>query len=490
MDQIIANLIAYAKMKLELKDADTDYVLNQLLDLCDLETYSATAPNIAEDISATDIINPFIAKMLEKGLIESGEEEYISTKTFAILAMKPSEINDRFFEIYDKNKGKALDWFYDYCVSDDYVKSTAIAKNKCWVAEKSRFGVEITINLSKPEKNNKETAKLRSLAGGYPQCMLCKENVGYRGQGRYRQTLRIVPVTIGGKKWYWQYSPYAYFYQHGIALNSKHTPMTMDDTTLGKLFDFIDFAPVYFIGCNAPLPIVGGSILAHEHFQGGKHDFPMFKCRPRYLFKDDKVKVSILDWYNSVVVLTSKDRKALISEGNRILIAWLKYDDLENDIIACDTEQHNTITPVAKMNGNMYELYIILRNNRCDETYPDGIFHVHPEYQNIKRESIGLIEAMGRFILPARLDRELKIVENVLMGNEKIENTLIHQAMTEELVKEYGTELTQVEASRAVTNKLNLICEDILNNTAVFKNDEKGNAGFIKFLSSLGYEKK
>lgn len=482
VDQYISDLICYAGKKLGLAGADRTYAINRVLRFIGEESYNECAPGIDNSATALEVIRPI--SDIAMTVHPEADEEWVQTELFDCVSALPSEVIRKFNGRRRRDPEKAFDKFYDYCVSCDYVKSAAIARNKFWIAEGSEREVQITINLSKPEKNNKQTAKMRSVSAGYPKCMICAENEGYAGQGRSRQTLRTIPLTINGEPWFWQFSPYAYFYQHGIAINRRHTPMTLDDTTVDKLADFIDFAPQYFIGCNAPLPIVGGSILAHEHFQGGKYFFPMFGCGNRKEWTLVGAKAGIVDWYNSVVVIRTHDRKKLRALGNRIINAWNCYDAPELDIIANDGEQHNTSTLIMRRDGSEYVLYIILRNNRCNEKYPDGIFHVHPEYMNIKSESIGLIEAMGMFILPARLDRQLAEVAKLLTGERSDigEDIAVHRNMSQQLISTYGMSLTREEADAAVRSAVNNACENILFNTAVFKEDAHGKEAFEKFV--------
>ena len=482
VDQYISEFICYAEKKLGMAKTDVVYAVNRVLRFIGRESYEARTPCFPSDVSAPDVVRPLAATAAS---VHPGEdEEWLETELFDCISLPPSDVLRKFRAAYRRAPEKAFDKFYDYCVACDYVKSAAIARNKFWIAEGTRREVQITINLSKPEKNNKQTAKLRSVSSGYPKCMICAENEGYAGQGRCRQTLRTIPLTINGDKWFWQFSPYAYFYQHGIAINRTHTPMTLDETTADKLADFVDIAPQYFIGCNAPLPIVGGSILAHEHFQGGKYFFPMFGCAARKEWDLVGAKASIVDWYNSVVSVRTRDRRKLRALVNRVVAAWNAFSAPELDIVANDGEQHNTATLIMRKEGEEYIAYIILRNNRCDERYPDGIFHVHPEYMNIKSESIGLIEAMGMFILPARLDRQLAEVAKLLTGERGDigEDIAVHRGMAQELISAYGMSLTREEAERAVRGAVDNACENILSNTAVFKEDERGKAAFEAFV--------
>lgn len=484
LGRYISDFLSYAEKKLGLKSSDKIYAANRILRVLGESGYEPSPFDACEIKTAEEAVKPLSDYAFAKGCDK--DEEALQTELFDCVSRTPSQLQSAFARAYSRNKERAFDGFYDYCVSCDYVKSAAIARNKSWQAQETRREIQITVNLSKPEKSNKQIAAAGKTSAGYPKCMICAENVGYIGQGRCRQTLRTLPVRLNGEDWFWQFSPYAYFYQHGIAVNEKHTPMTLDDYTPYKLADFVDFAPQYFIGCNAPLPIVGGSILAHEHFQGGKYSFPMFACgNKKSVYADDNVEISLKDWYNSVVEVRSRDKRVACVYVNAIARGWKDYENKELDIIPYTDAPHNTATLIARKEDGKYVFYVILRNNRCDERYPDGIFHVHPEYMNVKRESIGLIEAMGMFILPARLDRELAEVAKVLEGKRGIADDIsVHREMTERLLSEYGNSLGKEEAWAAVKRAVDGICEHILENTAVFKEDVRGEEAFEAFVKS------
>ena len=500
----IENLLQYAQSHLLLDDLDVIYVRNKLMQSLKLEDYVQyeTDVDAIEEMTCPDaVLNPIVDYAVENGIItEDGREEF-ADKIMDIVSLKPSEIVDMFESLHSTSPAKAFDWLYDYSIKNDYVKQTKIAKNKHWEAKSTKGKIEITINLSRPEKNNKDTAKLlKQKNTSYPPCMICKENEGYAGHGVFRQTLRTIPLTLGGEEWFWQFSPYSYFNQHGIAINSEHTPMKVDTSTVQKLLDFVDYNPSYFIGCNAALPIVGGSILTHDHFQAGLKQLPMHKAPYLKRFKSAEypyIDTGIVDWYNSVIRLESTNKKMLVEYAGKIISAWKAYSDESVGIIGADESgQHNAVTPIArKSNDGKYIVELILRNNCTSEQFPDGIYHVHPEYQNIKSESIGLIEAMGLFILPGRLDRQLAEVQQYLTrevkySREKLADDMkVHSDMIEKLMKE-NPKCTPKEAELNVKDEVNRVCECILDNTAVFKKDEAGVAAFEKFLSSLGIEAK
>ncbi|MBR2988664.1 MAG: UDP-glucose--hexose-1-phosphate uridylyltransferase [Clostridia bacterium] len=499
----IENLLQYAQSHLLLDELDVIYVRNKILTQLRLEDYVEYEVDIdaIEEMTCPDeVLNPIVDYAIANGIITEDDREEFGDRIMDIVSLRPSQVVDTFESINARSAQKAFAWLHDYGIKNDYIKATKIARNKHWEAKSTKGKLEITINLSKPEKNNKDTAKLlKTKASTYPSCMICRDNVGFAGHGVFRQTLRTVPLNLGGEDWFWQFSPYAYFEQHGIAINSEHTPMKVIPETVVKLLDFVDYAPMYFIGCNAALPIVGGSILTHDHFQGGAKQLPMHKAPDLIKFKCADypyVDTTIVDWYNSVIRLTSTNRKSLAEYAGKIIEAWKEYSDESVDIIANDGTPHNAITPIARKSADgKYIVELILRNNCTSEKYPDGIYHVHPENQNIKSEAIGLIEAMGLFILPGRLNRQLAEVEKYITREVKYsraslaDDMKIHADMIEKLMKE-NPKASAVEAALAVKEEVNRVCEDILDNTAVFKKDEKGFAAFEKFLNSVGIYKK
>lgn len=495
----IENLLQYAQSHLLLDDLDVIYVRNKLMTQLKLEDYVQYETDVDAIDAMTcpdEVLEPIVNYAVENGIISDGEREEFGDRIMDIVSLKPSEIVDMFDSLHSTSPAKAFDWLYDYSIKNDYVKQSKIAKNKHWEAKATKGKIEITINLSRPEKNNKDTAKLlKQKNSSYPPCMICRENEGYAGHGVYRQTLRTIPLTLGNEEWFWQFSPYSYFNQHGIAVNAEHTPMKVDTSTVEKLLDFIDYNPNYFIGCNAALPIVGGSILTHDHFQAGLKQLPMHKAPNLKRYKSAEypyIDTYVVDWYNSVIRLEGTSKKMMIEYAGKIIEAWKEYSDESVDIIAKTNEQHNAVTPIArKSSDGKYVVELILRNNRTSEQYPDGIYHVHPEYQNIKSESIGLIEAMGLFILSGRLDRQLAEVEKYLTREIKYsraalsDDMKIHADMIEKLMKE-NQKCSAVEAALNVKDEVNRVCECILDNTAVFKKDEAGVAAFGRFLATLG----
>lgn len=503
---LVEKLLVYSEEFLHLEKRDEIYFRNILL-----REFKLTEPYSGDEdfsfIKTLDVPDLLVSDIenyaLENKLVEDGFQGLYSTYIMGLLTPVPSKVNEDFNEIKKKNGIiKACEYFYNLSVKNNYVQKTAISKNILWKFDDGSKFLELTINLSKPEKNNKDIAKLLSAPKNtnYPACLLCKENEGFEGNLKHpaRENIRTVSLKLDGEDWFVQYSPYAYFNEHLIAVNNEHTPMKVDRSTIRKLTDFVDFFPNYIIGSNAALPIVGGSILNHEHFQGGGHLMPMHYAGYKRLFKSEKykkVKVGICDWYNSVIRLESKNRKQIIDFAGDIVDAWVKYDDPTCGIYSfTDGVKHNTLAPVCRKDGKKYIFDLILRNNITSEEFPDGVFHAHPEYHNIKKEGIGLIEAMGLYILPARLKVQLAEIAEILCGkkeyneqdlNREDNQLFVHRFMIKELI-ESGKCKDLNSAENKIRDKVNDICKNILLNTAVFKKDETGENGFVRFLNSVG----
>ena len=507
---LIEKLLAYAKAHLSLREEDEVYMRNVLLSQFGFaEPYDGEA-DVSAEVSA-DVPDALAEELkafaVAKGLCTEDFAERYVADVFGMLTPLPSEVNRAFGEIKaEKGAQAACDYLYNISVKNGYVQKTAIARNLKWEYADGNNVLEITVNLSKPEKSNKDIAKVLTAPQGkkYPACALCKENEGFEGSATHppRRNIRTVKMSIGGEKWFMQYSPYAYYDEHCIVINEEHVPMNVGERTPDKLLDFVDALPNYFIGSNASLPIVGGSILNHEHFQGGRHLMPMHRAQIGEEYKSAEyagLKIGILDWYNSAIQCEGTDRKQIAAFAQKVIQEWKEYDCPECDILShTGTTPHNTLSPICRKEGDTYIFTMILRNNRTSEEYPEGIFHVHPEYLNIKSEGIGLIEAMGLFILPPRLKRQLSEIEDILCGKAKYDpaaledpaNDLhIHAGMIQKLVGE-GMAKDKEEAEARVRGYVNRVCAGILDNTAVFKKDENGRKGFAKFLSSLGLEEK
>lgn len=491
----INELLAYASDHLSLEQEDEYYLLNTLLDFFGLD---CPAPAIEKygDFQ-TDIVDPLVQHAIDTGRIKPEENILFETKILGMVTPMPSAVIARFDAIAShQGVKKATDWLFALSKANNYLRMPDINKNIKW-EHNGKFGkIGITINLSKPEKDPKQIAlaKLQPKTG-YPACMLCPTNIGFAGNMNHpaRQTLRTIPIQLDGEYWHLQYSPYQYYEEHAIAFSDEHRPMAVTPSAFRRLLDFVDLFPHYFMGSNAALPIVGGSILTHDHYQGGLKVLPMMEVGNRTEYKSakyKKVKVFIADWYNSVVRLQSKDRDQIYNAACDVLQAWSTWSDESVGVICKTTDQHNAITPIFRNNDGTYVIDLILRNNRTDEAHPFGIFHPEERLHNIKKEGIGIIEVMGLFILPGRLKKELAEVENYLTGKTPLGPELgnpespmyKHANMIVQLVNDFGTANDDKKAQQIVTDYVNNACEQILECTAVFKNDEQGQAAFDRFM--------
>ncbi len=501
--QKIELLITYAKSHLMLSETNESYVRNRLMELLGVEQPTYATDEVAELIE--DILLPLSEYALAEKLIDIAEKDRFETRLIDTVMPMPSAVVEHFDRLC-ANEGMraATSWFYEFGKHSNYIRAKDIKKNIIWSFSGKRGDITVTINLSKPEKDNRDVAAARSSPQtDYPKCVLCATNVGYGGKAGYpaKYNLRTIPVPLGDELWHFQFSPYSYYNQHCIALSDTHKPMHLDISSFNKMYEFVSIFPHYFIGSNAPLPIVGGSILTHDHYQGGSKTHPIFK---RPVYKQYKhadfagVKAGIVDWYNSVIRLKSKNQEGLLKAVQYIYESWAKYSDKDVSIIAKTSEQHNTITPIFRLERGELFAELVLRNNRTDEAHPFGIFHPTEDMHNIKKEGIGIIEVMGTFILPGRLAKELHGIAPYLTGkksfNEKelsdSENPLFkHRYMITELLIKYGKSCSVDKASEAITDYVNGICEKILECTGVFKRDALGEAAFERFIASLGFTK-
>ncbi len=505
---LVEKLLRYAKDFLYLNERDVIYTRNVLLRefrLDEPEEMTGDLSYIDNLDVPDDIVKEVEDYATENKLCEEGLANLYSTYIFGILSPLPSEVNRKFMEIKNtQGIEKACEYFFNLSIKNNYVQKTAIGRNLKWEFVDGEKYLEITVNLSKPEKDNKEIAKLLTAPkkAKYPACFLCKENEGFEGSATHpaRENIRTISLTLGGEPWFVQYSPYAYYNEHMIAINEQHTPMHIEGDTIEKLLDFVDFFPNYMIGSNAALPIIGGSILNHEHFQGGEHLMPMHHAPLMSTLKDykctthKKVKVGIVNWYNSVVRLESSNRKEIACLAKEIISAWQNHTDEACGIYAeTDGVRHNSLAPVCRKVGKNYVFDMILRNNITSKEYPDGVFHAHPEYHNIKKEGIGLIEAMGLFILPGRLKKQLNMIAEILCGKIEYNEADIadpsnylyaHRDMIKDLLSK-GKAKDMEEAEKRVTDRVNEVCKNILFNTAVYKKDDEGYKGFNRFLKKV-----
>lgn len=484
----VNNLIEYASACLVLDDLDKNYVTQDVLDILSLRSYAVTEidPVITEADRPDGVIAALAGALLDSGITPDDDIDIVIDMLLGAVSIHPSKV-DATFAALCKNSKKATDWLYEYGVKNNYIKRTLLDSNVRFKAGYTKGGLEITINKAKPEfADAKKAASGNATKSGYPKCSICAENEGYAP--RERCTLRTVTLELEGEEWFWQFSPYGYFYKHGIAVNSQHIPMVVNSNTVIKLLDFVDRFPNMFLGCNAAMSGVGGSVLAHDHFQGGEETLPMHKAKPaiELIYPEYPLaEISVLDWYNSVVRVTSQSRQVIKDVCEEIISGWEKYTDKSKDIIAKDADgQHNGVSPtVRKLDNGRYCVDITLRNNRCTPEYPQGIFHAHPEFHAIKRESIGLIESQGLFILPGRLDAQIAQLNACLVEKTKLPADMADfKYIYDEIIKENGKDYTKVEAHIAIKAELGSVCERILDNTAVFKTNEET----AQFLVSLG----
>ncbi len=499
----IERMLSFALRHSLIEEMDTAYARNGLLDAMKLDAPEPFEP-ASEPLPATltTIIEPLEAIAAQRGLIEDteGARERFGVRLSGIITPPPGKTRDTFRALCEREgPRKATDWFYGMCRATDYIRVDHILKNVRFTEDSPAGPLEITINLSKPEKDPRDIAlALTAPKVGYPSCMLCQENPGYAGRAGYpaRQNHRIVPVTLAGENFYLQYSPYLYYEEHSIVLNERHVPMKIDRRAFQKLFDFVDQFPHYMIGSNADLPIVGGSILSHDHFQGGAHVFPMEKAKARAKLDAPVagIEAQIVDWPMSCVRLTGEDALSLIGMSVNMLDAWRGYSDEGLGILAMTDQAHNTITPILRREGDRYTVHLVLRNNRVSPEHPLGIFHPHADLHHVKKENIGLIEVMGLFILPGRLLDEFGDVKEYLTGARPLadaptegERVLKHYPWVRQIASAEGTNLTAQEAENALRRHLAVKCARVLADAGVYKKDEQGTLGFIKFLETLGY---
>jgi len=492
LSKIIAKFIYYAKTHLYLDKEDAIYFENQLLHHFaeELPCGEEIEKEAIASLEVPDTLVEELCGYLEVRGLDKEEALREADYVLGLLSPRPSLVNDTFNALLEEGASKeATEYLYELGVHNYYYQKTHVDKNILWDASfPDGPSLSISINLSKPEKSNKDIAKLvKTAPAGYPKCALCLENLGYYGDERHaaRSSIRMVPIRLANEDWHLQYSPYGYYNRHCIAFMDEHTPMKVERKTFERELDFVDLFPHFFIGSNSDLPIVGGSILNHQHFQGGEVILPLFKAPNRELISSfpQGSKLYELDFYITCFKLVGSIKEELIDIGDKILSTWREYSDITNDIVAKDEEGiHNTITTFTRKIGNTYEVYLALRNNRCNAQYPEGIFHAHPEYHMIKKEGIGLIEAAGLFILPARLSRQIKEIEEVLSLSLEKEEYLAQYPdldIFEDMIK------TMKEEAVSAKEYINRSCQGILRNVAVYKNTPKGKEGLKTFLKEV-----
>ena len=471
------------------------YTTNLLLELFHEDSYEEVSID-GESLELEDILKELLDEACERGIIEDSivYRDLFDTKMMNCLVPRPAQIQETFAKKYEVSPREATDYYYKLSQDSDYIRRYRVKKDRKWTVDSPYGVIDITINLSKPEKDPKTIAAAKNAKqSSYPKCQLCMENEGYAGRVNHpaRENHRIIPITVNDSAWGFQYSPYVYYNEHCIVFKGQHTPMKIEKATFIKLFDFVKLFPHYFLGSNADLPIVGGSILSHDHFQGGNYTFAMAKAPMEETFTVagyEDVEVGIVHWPLSVLRLRGKDEKRLIDLGAHVLDKWRNYTDEEAFIFAeTDGEPHNTITPIARKVGDIFELDLALRNNITTEEHPLGVYHPHAQWHNIKKENIGLIEVMGLAVLPARLKEELEILAEYLvegkdiLSNEKIEK---HAEWVKTFLPKYE-EITKENVMDILQKEVGIVFTHVLEDAGVYKCTEEGRKAFKRFIAVL-----
>ena len=489
----VAALADYGVRKGLIEPSDRTWAVNSLLQAMELQEYQE--PEEALDLPLEEILGYLVDFCVKRGLVgdDITSRDLLDTRLMGVLTPRPSWVMGEFRRRAAQDGRAATDWYYQFSQDTDYIRRYRIARDVKWVTSTAYGDLDITINLSKPEKDPRAIAAAKAAPqSGYPKCQLCRENEGYAGRMNHpaRQNHRVIPVTIDGGDWFLQYSPYVYYNEHCIVFNGRHVPMKIDRSAFRKLLDFVIQFPHYFVGSNADLPIVGGSILSHDHFQGGRYTFAMEKAPVERTvsfpgFED--VEAGIVKWPMSVLRLRSADDTRLVELADKILAAWRGYTDEAAFVFAeTDGEPHNTITPIARMREGKYELDLVLRNNITTPEHPMGVYHPHAELHHIKKENIGLIEVMGLAVLPARLKGELKRLGEVLVsgGDPAADEALAkHADWAARLREKYA--FTEENVEGILRDEVGQVFAKVLEHAGVFKRDEAGQAAFMRFVESV-----
>lgn len=503
----ILELVKYG-LSTGLVDADDEvFVTNRLLELFNVEDIEDTTfekinsyPDWSQEEAESkleDILEDMMSYAYEKGLMAENSIVYkdlFDTKIMGCLVSSPSEIRGKFNRLYEKSSLEATDYFYKLSCDSNYIRRQRIKKDQKWTTDTEFGTLDVTINLSKPEKDPKAIAAAKNAKqSAYPKCQLCKENEGYAGRVNHpaRQNHRIIPVKINNSDWFFQYSPYVYYNEHCIVFNAKHTPMKIERATFAKLLDFVTRFPHYFVGSNADLPIVGGSILSHDHFQGGHYTFAMAKApiEKEITFAGyENIKAGIVKWPMSVIRISGEDKERLIDLADKILVKWRGYTDEEAFIFAeTNGEPHNTITPIARKRGDDFELDLVLRNNITTEEHPLGVYHPHAHLHHIKKENIGLIEVMGLAVLPARLKDEIAELKEAILNGEDLRKTdslASHADWAEEFLTKYN-KVDKANIDKIIKQEIGLVFSEVLKCAGVYKCTDQGREAFMRFVDAV-----
>ena len=495
LNNSIKKLVQYGLETGLVPACERNYTINLLLDLFRQDDYEEPAEEY-ENVDLEETLGELLDEAVKRGLIEDsiGYRDLFDTKIMNCLMPRPAQVQEKFWKEYDKSPETATDFFYKLSQDSDYIRRYRIKKDRQWTVDSPYGTIDITINLSKPEKDPKAIAAAKNAKqSSYPKCLLCMENEGYAGRLNHpaRENHRIIPITINDSGWGFQYSPYVYYNEHCIVFNGQHVPMKIERNAFVKLFDFVKLFPHYFLGSNADLPIVGGSILSHDHFQGGHYTFAMAKAPmeesvtiPGY----EDVEAGIVHWPLSVLRIRHRDEKRLIDLASHVLENWRGYTDADAFVFAeTDGEPHNTITPIARKVGDTFELDLTLRNNITTEEHPLGVYHPHAEYHHIKKENIGLIEVMGLAVLPARLKDELELLASyILEGRDPAENEMLqkHADWVKDFLPKYK-DINQDNVMDILQEEVGQVFVKVLEDAGVYKCTPEGRAAFRKFLATL-----
>lgn len=495
INKLINELVSYGISNHLIDPVDEVYTVNRLLELLQLSEYQPET-DLESVRPVNEILEDIMAYAFENGIMKEDTttaKDLFDTKIMGILTPPPSQVQKTFNELYESSPKKATDYYYDFSKATNYIRVDRIAKDEKWVTETEYGPIDITINLSKPEKDPRDIAKAgQAKKSGYPSCLLCRENEGYEGNFNHpaRQNHRIIPMILNEEDYYLQYSPYVYYNEHCIIFNKEHTPMKINKSTFVKLLDFVKQFPHYTAGSNADLPIVGGSILSHDHFQGGNYVFAMAKAPYERYVKMDKyptVTAGVIRWPMSVIRLSGKDIYEIAEAGDHILKCWKEYSDPEAFIFRdTDGVPHNTITPIARQKDGVYELDLVLRNNITTEEHPMGVYHPHAQYHHIKKENIGLIEVMGLAVLPARLKKEMLQLEEAILNHKNLredETLEKHADWAEKWSSE--REITPENVHDVIREEIGKVFAKVLECAGVYKRTEDGQAAFDRFLKVI-----
>ena len=496
IEEAIKRLVTYAVEKELIGKEDKIYCTNRLLEILYINDYAEPEEEY-QNVILTEALDAIVDWAVEKHLTIDDtivSRDLFDTKLMGVFTERPSAVIEKFGTLYKEGPTKATDWFYRFSQDVNYIRRDRIAKDLKWKTQTAFGELDITVNLSKPEKDPKAIAAAKNAPqSAYPKCQLCKENVGYAGRLTHpaRQNLRVIPVRVGGEEWCMQYSPYVYYNEHCIVFCPEHRPMAITHQTFKRLLDFVAYLPHYFIGSNADLPIVGGSILTHDHFQGGHYTFPMEKAPIGLSFTFagfEDVEAGIVDWPMSCLRLRHPDREKLCALASKILDAWREYDDPECFIFSHTGETpHNTITPIARQKDGVFELDLVLRNNITTDKHPLGLFHPHAELHHIKKENIGLIEVMGLAVLPSRLKKELaQLAEYLVKGQSPYasEELKKHAPWCDAILEKYS-DINEENVEEILRHEVGMVFLQVLSDAGVYKRTEEGKEGFIRFLKAV-----